>query len=200
MANAIDGIIGNTAIPEGVRVDLRGMVQGMRASFRSFGAGLILAVALLYLILVAQFRSFVDPFLILVAVPPGLTGVLLALYLTGVSLNVMSLMGVVMMVGIVASNSILIVEFTQRLRERGAEVREAVVAACRTRFRAIVMTSVATVVGLLPLAVKLGTGGESYVPMARAIIGGMTVSLAASVFAVPAAYYLVYRRRQGGAA
>jgi multidrug efflux pump subunit AcrB len=195
LANAIDGIIAHTNAPAGVRVDLRGMVQGMRASFRSFAAGLILAVVLLYLILVAQFRSFIDPFIILVAAPTGLAGVLLTLYLTGTTLNVMSLMGVVMMVGIVTSNSILMVEFTQRLRERGMAVREAIVTACRTRFRAILMTSLATVVGLLPLAVRLGTGGESYVPMSRAIIGGMTVSLLASVFAVPAAYYLVYRRR-----
>ena len=176
------------------------MVQGMRASFRSFGMGLILAVVLLYLILVAQFRSFVDPFLILAAVPTGITGVLLTLYLTGTTLNVMSLMGIVMMVGIVVSNSILMVESTQRFREQGLPVRDAVVTACRTRFRAILMTSVATVVGLLPLAVKLGAGGESYVPMSRAIIGGMTFSLIASVFAVPAAYFLVYRSRETAAA
>ena len=196
VANAIDNIIARTAIPEGVRVDLRGMVQGMRASFRSFALGLILAVVLLYLILVAQLRSFVDPFLILVALPPGLTGVLLTLYLTGTTLNVMSLMGVVMMVGIVVSNSILIVEFTQRLRDRGMAVREAIVSACQARLRVVLMTSVATVVGLLPLAVKLGTGGESYVPMSRAIIGGMTVSVLASVFAVPAAYFLVHREHR----
>jgi HAE1 family hydrophobic/amphiphilic exporter-1 len=194
LANAIDRIIAGAHVSSGVRIDLRGMVQGMRASFRSFAAGLILAVVLLYLILVAQFRSFIDPFIILVAVPTGLAGVLLTLYLTGTTLNVMSLMGIVMMVGIVTSNSILMVEFAQRLRDGGMPVREAIVAACRTRFRAILMTSLATVVGLLPLAVKLGTGGESYVPMSRAIIGGMTVSLLASVFAVPAAYYLVYRR------
>jgi multidrug efflux pump subunit AcrB len=195
VANQIDRIIARTDLPEGVRVNLRGMVQGMRASFRSFGMGLILAVVLLYLILVAQFRSFVDPFLILVAVPTGITGTLLTLYLTGTTLNVMSLMGVVMMVGIVVSNSILMVEFTQKLRADGMAVREAIVGACRTRFRVIIMTSVATVVGLLPLAVKLGTSGETYVPMARAIIGGVTVSLLASIFAVPAAYFMVYRRR-----
>ena len=97
---------------------LRGMVQGMRASFRSFAIGLTLSVVLLYLILVAQFRSFVDPLLILLAVPPGLTGVLVTLWLTGTTLNVMSLMGVVMLTGIAVSNSILIVEFTRALREQ----------------------------------------------------------------------------------
>ena len=137
VANAIDRVIAEMQIPPGVRVDLRGMVQGMRASFRSFGLGLLLAVVLLYLILVAQFKSFVDPLIILLAVPPGLTGVLLTLYLTDTTLNVQSLMGVVMMVGIVVSNSILIVEFTHRLREQGMTVAEAVVAACRVRLRPV---------------------------------------------------------------
>ena len=195
VANAIDQIIAETQIPEGVRVDLRGMVQGMRESFRSFGLGLLLAVVLLYLILVAQFKSFVDPFIILMAVPPGVTGVLLTLYLTDTTLNVQSLMGVVMMVGIVVSNSILIVEFTNRLREEGMPVAEAVVTACRVRLRPVMMTSLATLIGLLPMALKLGTGSEAYAPLARAIIGGLTVSVLLTVFLVPAAYLLVYRNR-----
>ena len=199
VANAIDGIIAQTKLPEGVRVELRGMVQGMRASFRSFGFGLLLAVALLYLILVAQFRSFLDPILILSALPMGISGALLALYSTGASLNVMSLMGTVMMVGVVTSNSILIIYDANELRDRGLSARDAVIQACRQKFRPVVMTSLATVVGLLPLAVKLGTGGEAYVPMARAIIGGMTLSVLTGVFAVPAIWFLAYRRRSAGA-
>src|SRR4029077_10952580 len=116
-----------TTVPPELTVTLRGMVQGMRASFNSFAIGLTLAVVLLFLILVAQFQSFVDPFIILIAVPPGLTGVLLTLWLTNTTLNVMSLMGVVMLTGIAVSNSILIVEFTRHLREEGGmRVREAV--------------------------------------------------------------------------
>jgi len=195
VANAIDRIIKETRIPGGVRVDLRGMVQGMRSSFSSFGFGLLLAIALLYLILVAQFRSFLDPFLILSALPMGITGVLVTLYLTGTSLNVMSLMGTVMMVGVVVSNSILLVHEANGLRDPGRDARLAILDACTARFRVVVMTSLATVVGLLPLAVTLGTGGEAYVPMARAIIGGMTASVATSVFAVPALWYLANRRR-----
>jgi multidrug efflux pump subunit AcrB len=179
-----------------VRVDLRGMVQGMRASFHSFSIGLILALVLLYLILVAQFRSFVDPFLILLAVPSGLSGVLLTLWATGTTLNVMSLMGVVMLVGIVVSNSILIVEFTHRLREEGMGVRDAVARACRVRLRPVLMTSLATIIGLLPMAAKLGAGSESYAPLARAIIGGLSLSVILTVFIVPAAYLLVYRRQE----
>jgi len=196
VADSIDRIIRETKLPPGVRVDLRGMVQGMRASFSSFGIGLSLAVVLLFLILVAQFSSFVDPGLILLAVPPGLIGVLLTLYLTGTTLNVQSLMGIVMMVGIVVSNSILIVEFTHRLREDGMPVREAVVTACRVRLRPVLMTSLATVIGLLPMALKLGTGSEAYAPLARAIIGGLCVSVILTVFLVPAAYLLIYERKQ----
>jgi multidrug efflux pump subunit AcrB len=107
----------------------------------------------------------------------------------------MSLMGVVMMVGIVVSNSILIVEFTRRLRVDGKSLREAVALACRVRLRPVLMTSLATLIGLLPMAFKLGTGAEAYAPLARAIIGGLAVSVVLTVFIVPAAYLLIYRRR-----
>jgi multidrug efflux pump subunit AcrB len=147
---------------------------------------------LVYLVLVAQFQSFLDPLLILLAVPTGLTGVLLILWLGGGTLNVMSLMGVVMMVGIVVSNSILIVEFTRRLREEGKTVREAVALACRVRLRPVLMTSLATLIGLIPMALKLGTGGEAYAPLAQAIIGGLAVSVVLTVFIVPAAYLIFY--------
>jgi len=194
LATRIDGVIKDTKLPAGVRVDVRGMVQGMRSSFKSFALGLILALVLLYLILVAQFRSFLDPFLILLAVPTGLTGVLVALFVSGTTLNVQSLMGVLMMVGMVVSNSILIVEFTHRLQEDGMSVLDAVVNSCRIRLRPILMTSLATIIGLVPMALKLGTGSEAYAPLARAIIGGLTVSVMLTVFIVPAAYLIVYRR------
>jgi multidrug efflux pump subunit AcrB len=198
IANSIDGIIAETKVPTGLKVTLRGMVQGMRSSFQSFALGLCLAVVLLYLILVAQFQSFVDPFIILLAVPPGITGVLLTLWLSDTTLNVMSLMGIVMLVGIAVSNSILIVEFTRHLREDGMGVREAVALACRVRLRPVLMTSLATIIGLMPMALKLGAGSESYAPLARAILGGLAVSVVLTVFLVPAAYYLVYGDRQPG--
>jgi multidrug efflux pump subunit AcrB len=196
IASAIDGIIARTKVPEGLSVKLGGMVQGMRVSFTSFGIGLCLAVALLYLILVAQFQSFLDPFIILLAVPPGLAGVILVLWLSGTTLNVMSLMGVVMLVGIAVSNSILIVEFTRHLRERGMPVREAVAMACRVRLRPVLMTSLATIIGLLPMALKMGAGSEAYAPLARAILGGLSASVALTVFLVPAAYVAVYAERR----
>jgi multidrug efflux pump subunit AcrB len=197
VAPAIQKIANQVTKPEGVRVKLMGTVQAMYASFSSFGYGLLLSVLLVYLVLVAQFRSFIDPFLILLAVPPGLMGVILTLVLTGTTLNVMSLMGIVMMVGVVVSNSILIVEFTHRLiDDEGMAIREAVAHACRIRLRPILMTSLATIFGLIPMALKMGTGSEAYAPLAKAIIGGLSVSVVLTVFLVPAAFLIVYRRRE----
>jgi len=191
---SIDGLVAQTRIPDGVSVTIRGLVNGMQESFHRFGIGLTLSVVLLYLILVAQFRSFLDPVLILTAVPPGLTGALLILYLTGTSLNVMSLMGLMILIGMTVSDSILIVEFTRHLREQGLSVRQAVSTAARVRLRPVLMTSLATIIGLLPMALKLGTGSESYAPLARAVLGGMSVSLMMTVIMVPAAYYVAYRK------
>jgi multidrug efflux pump subunit AcrB len=197
VARKVQKMIAATSTPNGIDITLSGSVDSMNASFRSFAVGLILSVLLLYLILVAQFRSFLDPFIILIALPPGITGVILALLLTGTTLNVMSLMGVVMLAGIAMSNSILIVEFAHHLIREGSSVRDAVVTACRVRLRPILMTSLATVIGLLPMAMKLGEGSESYAPLARALIGGLTVSVVLTVFLVPSAFYLAYANRQG---
>jgi multidrug efflux pump subunit AcrB len=192
----VQKIVDGLSLPSNIQVVVRGSAHAMQVSFRSFGLGLILATLLVYLILVAQFKSFLDPLLILLAVPTGLTGVLILLFATGTTLNVMSLMGVVMMVGIVVSNSILIVEFTNRLRAEGRPLREAVSLACRVRLRPVLMTSLATLMGLIPMAVKLGTGSESYAPLARAIIGGLAVSVVLTMFIVPAAYFILYRRKE----
>jgi multidrug efflux pump subunit AcrB len=190
----VQQIVASMKVPANIRVTVRGSAHAMQESFRSFGLGLILATVLVYLILVAQFKSFVDPLLILLAVPTGLTGVLIILFATGTTLNVMSLMGIVMMVGIVVSNSILIVEFTNRLCAEGRPLREAVSLACRVRLRPVLMTSLATLMGLIPMALKLGAGSEAYAPLARAIIGGLAVSVGLTVFIVPCAYYLLHRR------
>jgi HAE1 family hydrophobic/amphiphilic exporter-1 len=194
IASQIDDIIKQTKLPEGVRVNLRGSVQGMRASFKSFGIGLILSVVLVYLVLVAQFASWQDPFIILLAIPPGLAGVLLMLLATGTTLNVMSLMGLVMMVGIVVSNSILIVEFARHMHHEGKPLKEAVSLASRLRLRPILMTSLATVLGLIPMALGTEAGSEQYAPLARAIIGGLLVSVVVTVYLVPAAFLLVHRK------
>jgi HAE1 family hydrophobic/amphiphilic exporter-1 len=195
VSSEVNRALGQAKLPENVRVNLRGMVTGMNESFHSFAVGLTLSVVLLYLILVAQFRSFVDPLLIMLAIPMGFIGVLIILPLTGTTLNVMSLMGILMLVGISASNSILIVEFAHRLEEQGQSVAQAVITSCRVRLRPILMTSLATIIGMIPMALKLGTGSEQYAPLARVIIGGLTVSVVLTVFIVPAAYLLVYGKK-----
>jgi multidrug efflux pump subunit AcrB len=196
LAGKIDALIAKTQLPEGAKITVRGSVDAMHTSFHSFGMGLLLAVLLVYLVLVAQFKSFVDPLMILLAVPPGLAGAIAMLLFTGTSLNVMSLMGIVMMVGIVVSNSILIVEFAHRLREEGYSVKDAVATSCRVRLRPILMTSLATIIGLIPMALALGAGSEAYASLARVIIGGLSVSVVLTVFVVPAAFLLIYRRHQ----
>lgn len=196
VANRVDKAIADTKIPDEVRVTMRGSVEGMRQSFKSFGLGLVLSIVLVYLILMAQFASFVDPFIILLAIPPGITGVLIFLLITGTTLNVMSLMGVIMMTGIVVSNSILIVDVTRVFRRQGMPIAEAVALACRVRLRPVLMTSLATILGLIPMALALEAGSEQYAPLARSIIGGLTVSVVVTVFLVPAAYLLIHRKEE----
>ena len=192
VSKQVQNIIKDTKLPPNVRVEVRGSVLAMQQSFKSFGLGLLLAVVLVYLILMAQFASFVDPFIILMAIPPGITGVILFLLITGTTLNIMSLMGVIMMTGIVVSNSILIVDVTRIYRRQGMPIRDAVSLACRVRLRPILMTSLATILGLVPMALALEAGSEQYAPLARAIIGGLVVSVVVTVFLVPATYLLVH--------
>jgi HAE1 family hydrophobic/amphiphilic exporter-1 len=196
LTSAIQKTIANAKLPSNIRVSLRGMVEGMNKSFASFAEGFVISFILLILILIAQFRSFIDPLLIMLAIPMGFIGVLIILPLTHTTLNVMSLMGVLMLIGIADSNSILIVDFAHRLEEQGLPVLDAIVTACRVRLRPILMTSLATIIGMIPMAMKLGEGGEQYTPMARAIIGGLASSVLLTVFIVPAAYLLVYRNRR----
>jgi multidrug efflux pump subunit AcrB len=194
LAKHVEQVIAQSKIPQNERVTLRGSVLAMRRSFSSFGVGLILSVILVYLILMAQFASFKDPLIILLAIPPGIMGVILTLFLTHTTMNVMSLMGVIMMTGIVVSNSILIVDVTRVLLKEGMPIEEAVTTACRLRLRPILMTSLATVLGMLPMAFTLEEGSEFYAPLARAVIGGLIVSVILTIYIVPAAYLLVHRK------
>jgi hydrophobic/amphiphilic exporter-1 (mainly G- bacteria), HAE1 family len=134
----------------------------------------------------------------MLAIPMSFIGVMIALPLTHTSLNVMSLMGVLMLVGMATSNSILIVEFAHRQEQQGQRVQDAIISACRVRLRPILMTSLATMIGLLPMALKLGTGSEQYAPLARAIIAGLATSVLFTVYIVPAAYVIAYGRNPNG--
>ena len=192
----INKLLDNTKHDRNTVLSVRGAVVSMNTAFRDFGIGLIIAIVLVYLILMAQFASFIDPFIILMAIPPGLAGVALTLLITGSTLNIMSLMGVIMMAGIVVSNSILIVEFAGILHSQGMVLKAAVVESCRVRLRPILMTSLATLLGMIPMALGLEAGSEQYAPLARAIIGGLAVSVVVTMFLVPAVYLLIHGREE----
>jgi multidrug efflux pump subunit AcrB len=191
---SIGKLINDTRTDRNTVLKVRGAVVNMNEAFREFGLGLVIAVLMVYLILMAQFRSFIDPFIILMAIPPGLVGVVMILLFTGATLNIMSLMGVIMMTGIVVSNSILIVEFAGILHKQGQPLLEAVVHSCKIRLRPILMTSLATLLGMIPMALGLEAGSEQYAPLARAVIGGLAASVAVTVFLVPAVYLIIHGR------
>jgi len=150
------------------------------------------------MVMASQFRSLLDPFIIMFSVPLGMIGVIWALFLTRTTLNVTSFMGIIMMVGIVVSNGVLLVEYMNELRRRGLGLREAVIRGGRTRLRPILMTSLTTLVGLLPMALGIGTGSEANAPLARAVIGGLAVSTVLTLLLIPTLYAMLeerFRRR-----
>jgi multidrug efflux pump subunit AcrB len=193
-------------LPKGVRFTVRGEIKSMRESFGEMTFNLVLAVLLVYLIMAAQFASWVDPLIMIVSAPLGLVGVVAVLWLTGTSLNIQSFMGVLMMVGISVSNSVLVVEFANRQRRDGQDTRTAIVNAARVRLQPILMTTLATIVGLTPMAVHLHPGDEMNLPLARAVIGGLAGSTLLTLFVVPVLYVLLKPRgpaaepAEGGAA
>lgn len=194
IASDIEKRLAHVTLPSGYHVAMRGEVQSMRESFSGLGFGLLMAVALVYLVMVAQFRSFLDPLIILFAVPLGIVGVVVILLLTGTTVNIQSYIGTIFMVGIAVSNSILLVEFANRLRTEGIPVYEAAVRAGGIRLRPILMTSCAAIVGLLPMAFHIGTGSEANIPLARAVIGGLAASTVLTLFVVPALYIALKSR------
>jgi multidrug efflux pump subunit AcrB len=182
-------------LPEGYRVDMRGEVKSMKESFQSLGFGFALAVVLVYLVMVVQFRSFRDPLIVMIAVPLGLIGVAWVLYLTGSFLSIQSLMGIIMMVGIVVSFSVLLVDFAnRRLEESLAQdvaktPREAILEAAGIRLRPILMTGLAAILGLTPMAIA----GGANIPLARAVVGGTLAAVVMVLFVVPPLYLLLKR-------
>ncbi|MFO0845057.1 MAG: efflux RND transporter permease subunit [Gemmataceae bacterium] len=178
-------------LPKGVRIQVRGEVQSMRHSFREMAFSLVMAVLLVYLVMASEFASWIDPLIMIVSAPLGLIGVAFTLWATGTSLNIQSCMGVLMMVGISVSNSVLVVEFANRQREAGMRTTDAVLTAARVRLRPILMTTLATLVGLAPMAVHLHPGDEMNLPLARAVIGGLAGSTLLTLFVVPCLYTLL---------
>jgi len=195
VAKDIEKVVATIQLPKDVTLQLRGEVANMRGAIGNFALALPLAVLLIYLVMVGLFRSLIDPLIILVAVPLGWIGTVLLLHLTNTSVNVESMIGTLMMMGIVVSNSILLVDYANRRVRAGASAEQAVFEAGTSRIRPILMTALATILGLLPLALGFGEGNETMVPLARAVVGGLAVSTIMTLLVVPVMHAMVLGRR-----
>ncbi len=180
-------------LPAGTHVVIRGQSQAMNQSFKTMGLGLILAIVLVYLLMVANFQSWLEPFIIIMAVPGALAGVLWMLVLTGTTINVESLMGAIMAVGVGVANGNLLITFANEMREEGMGPLEAAIEAGHVRFRPIIMTALAMILGMLPMALALGEGSEQNAPLGRAVIGGLFAATLMTLFVVPAVYSIFSR-------
>lgn len=181
-------------LPPGFSVQLGGQTVQQREAFSSLKFTSLLALMLVYMVMASQFKSLLDPLIIMFSVPLGMIGVIWALFLTNTTLNVTSFMGIIMMVGIVVSNGVLLVEYINELRRHGLELHEAVMRAGRTRLRPIIMTSLTTVVGLIPMALGIDVGSEANAPLARAVIGGLTISTMLTLVLIPTLYVMLEER------
>jgi HAE1 family hydrophobic/amphiphilic exporter-1 len=192
---ALDAVnkIAKEILPEGYHIIMAGNAQLFADSFKSLGFVLMLGIFVAYMVLATQFNSFIHPVTVLMALPFSVTGALMALFLTHQSLNIYSMIGLILLMGIVKKNSILLVDFTIERRRHGLPLREALLEACPIRLRPILMTSVATIAGALPVALARGTGSELMVPMAVTIVGGVAVSTFLTLFVVPCFYQVMSR-------
>jgi len=184
-------------LPRGTRIVIRGQSEAMRQSFKTLGLGLVLAIVLVYLLMVANFQSWLEPFIIMMAIPGALAGVLWILVLTGTTINVESLMGAIMAVGVGVANGNLLITFANDLREEGYDAVAAALEAGRIRFRPILMTALAMILGMLPMALALGSGAEQNAPLGRAVIGGLIFATMMTLFVVPAVYSIFGRDLKG---
>jgi len=196
VANQVDTIMKNVGkkLPKGASLSLRGQVQTMRSSFLRLGIGIIFAILLVYLLIVVNFQSWLDPLIILMALPGALSGILWMLFITQTTLNVPSLMGAIMCIGVATANSILMVTFANDERAEGKDALEAALSAGYTRIRPVTMTALAMIIGMLPMALGLGEGGEQNAPLGRAVIGGLLVATFTTLFFVPVMYTFLRKK------
>jgi len=192
-SEAVQGVVDQLQPPDGFSATLGGQTLEQQKAFVGLKFAAAMALLLVYMVLASQFKSLIDPLVIMFSVPLGISGVFIMLFLTGTKLSVNSFMGIIMMVGIVVSNGVLLVDFANVLRRRGKGIAEATVEAGRTRLRPILMTTIATILGLIPMALGIGEGSETNLPLARAVIGGLMVSTFFTLFLVPALYTLLDR-------
>jgi multidrug efflux pump subunit AcrB len=184
-------------LPRGSSIVMRGQVETMNSSFLGLAAGLGFAVLLVYFLMVVNFQSWLDPFIILTALPGALAGIAWMLYVTQTTLSVPALMGAIMCIGVATSNSILLITFANDQRREGSDARGAALAAGATRLRPVLMTALAMVIGMLPMSLGLGEGGEQNAPLGRAVIGGLLVATFFTLFFVPVMYSLLRRKPPG---
>jgi multidrug efflux pump subunit AcrB len=196
VATSVDNIVAQARfhLPRGAQINVRGQAESMKSSFTGLGYGLTFAIALVYLLMVVNYQSWLDPFIILMALPGALAGIAWMLYLTGTTLSVPALMGAIMCVGVATANSILVVTFANGQRRHGREAKQAALAAGMTRLRPVLMTATAMIIGMLPMSIGLGEGGEQNAPLGRAVIGGLLVATFATLFFVPVMYSILRRK------
>jgi multidrug efflux pump subunit AcrB len=181
-------------LPRGSQIVVRGTVETMTSSFTGLLAGLALAIILVYLLIVVNFQSWLDPFIIISALPAALAGIVWMLFLSHTTINVPSLTGAIMCMGVATANSILVVSFAKERLAAGVAPADAAVEAGFTRFRPVLMTALAMIIGMVPMAIGLGEGGEQNAPLGRAVIGGLTLATVATLFFVPAVFAIFHRR------
>jgi multidrug efflux pump subunit AcrB len=172
----------------GNQIVVEGQIESMHSAFIHMGIGLLVAAVVVYLLMAVNFQSFVDPFVVVLGLPGAMVGIMFMLFATGTSLSVPSLMGAIMSVGVASANSILLVTFAKEQRAFGLSARDAAILAGRTRLRPIIMTALAMIVGMVPMALGLGDGGEQNAPLGRAVIGGLMFGTIATLFLVPWLY------------
>jgi multidrug efflux pump subunit AcrB len=178
-----------------MHIYMRGQPEVMNSTFKTLGLGLIISVVLVYLLMVVLFQTWLDPFIILFAVPGAFVGILWMLAITGTTINTVSLMGSIVAVGIAVSNSILLVSFANEVRaEKGINALEAALEAGKTRLRPVLMTALAMVLGMIPMALGTGAGGEQNAPLGRAVIGGLIVATVVTLFIVPVIYSMLRKK------
>jgi multidrug efflux pump subunit AcrB len=183
-------------LPRGVDINVRGQVQTMAASYRGLIGGLAFAIVLVYLLIVVNFQSWVDPLIIIAALPAALAGLVWMLFLTGTPLSVPALMGAIMCMGVATANSILVISFAREQLDQHGDPVKAAIEAGFARFRPVLMTALAMIIGMVPMALGMGEGGEQNAPLGRAVIGGLLLATAATLFFVPTFFSLLHRRRQ----
>jgi multidrug efflux pump subunit AcrB len=181
----------HTKLPPGSTISVRGQVESMNSAFSKLGLGLIFAAALIYFLMVVNFQSWTDPFIIIMALPGAFAGILWMLFLTHTTFNVESMMGAIMSVGVATANSILMITFANEQLREGKTALDAAIAAGHTRLRPVLMTALAMIIGMVPMALGLGDGGEQNAPLGRAVIGGLLLATVATLFFVPVVFSVI---------